>query len=251
VVEEAVTEVEWQSTTDVLAMLRCLAEQHGAKRRKAGRRKLRLFGCGCCRQLFGWMADHRSREAVEVAERLADGRASESEVQEATARAREAAWEALRAAPAPITVQAPRPAGDESRGCDWPPACEEWAAQAAFVVLNPRIGNAAYAAMAASPLPGNRLYPGYQRMHRWQADVLRCLFGNPFRAASAAPGWLTPTVRALASGIYDERAFDQLPILADALQDAGCDNPDVLDHCRGAVPHVRGCWVVDLLLGGG
>jgi hypothetical protein len=188
------------------------------------------------------MADQRSREAVEVAERLADGRAGEDEVQAARA----GAWEALRAAGSVVHLTPPGSA-DEARGCDWPPACEGWAAQAASCVLEPQVGGAAFAAVVV----GNRLYPGYQRMHRWQADVLRCLFGNPFRAALAAPGWLTPTVRALANGIYDERAFDQLPILADALQDAGGDNPDVLDHCRGAVPHVRGCWVVDLLLGRG
>jgi hypothetical protein len=61
--------------------------------------------------------------------------------------------------------------------------------------------------------------------------------------------WLTPTVVSLAEGIYADRAFDRLPILADALQDAGCDNADVLDHCRGPGPHARGCWVIDLVLG--
>ncbi|WP_439626966.1 hypothetical protein [Gemmata sp.] len=64
------------------------------------------------------------------------------------------------------------------------------------------------------------------------------------------PAWLTSDVLALARGIYAERAFDRMPILADALQDAGCDNEDVLTHCRDAsAPHVRGCWVVDLVLG--
>jgi hypothetical protein len=67
--------------------------------------------------------------------------------------------------------------------------------------------------------------------------------------SSLEPAWLTSTVIALAKGIEDERAFDRLPILADALQDAGCDNADILDHCRGPGPHVRGCWVVDLVLG--
>ena len=66
---------------------------------------------------------------------------------------------------------------------------------------------------------------------------------------SVDPSWLTSTVVQLAVGIYDEKAFDRMPILADALQDAGCDNADVLDHCRGPRPHVRGCWVVDLILG--
>src|SRR5262249_20874086 len=74
-------------------------------------------------------------------------------------------------------------------------------------------------------------------------------FGDTQRPISLDPAWLTSTVAALARGIYEERAFDRLPILADALQDAGCDHPDILDHCRGPGPHVRGCWVVDLLLG--
>ena len=63
------------------------------------------------------------------------------------------------------------------------------------------------------------------------------------------PEWRTSTVVQLAQGIYADRAFDRLPILADALQDAGCDNEDVLTHCRGTGPHARGCWVVDLILG--
>ncbi|VTU02814.1 Uncharacterized protein (Fragment) OS=uncultured bacterium PE=4 SV=1 [Gemmataceae bacterium] len=77
------------------------------------------------------------------------------------------------------------------------------------------------------------------------------IFGNPFRVVAIDPQWLTSDVLALARGIYDERAFDRMPILADALQDAGCDSADVLDHCRGPGPHVRGCWVVDLVLGKG
>jgi hypothetical protein len=84
-----------------------------------------------------------------------------------------------------------------------------------------------------------------------QAGLVRCVFGNPFRPATADPSWLTSTVVSLAEGIYADRAFDRLPIPADALQDAGCANDDVLDHCRGPGPHVRGCWVVDLVLGKG
>ena len=53
----------------------------------------------------------------------------------------------------------------------------------------------------------------------------------------------------IAQAIYDKRAFDRMPILADALEDAGCDNADILAHCRGPNEHVRGCWVVDLILG--
>jgi hypothetical protein len=81
------------------------------------------------------------------------------------------------------------------------------------------------------------------------ALVVRELVGNPFRPFSLNPSWLTPTVLALATGIYEERAFDSMPILADALQDAGCDNEEVLNHCRQPEKHGRGCWCVDLLLG--
>jgi hypothetical protein len=85
-------------------------------------------------------------------------------------------------------------------------------------------------------------------MCRW----LRDLFGNPFRPVSVDPRWLRgndAAVVKVAQGIYEECAFDRLPILADALEDAGCDQADLLGHLRGPGPHVRGCWAVDLLLG--
>jgi hypothetical protein len=81
-----------------------------------------------------------------------------------------------------------------------------------------------------------------------QADLVRCVFGNPFRPVAFAPGWRTPTVLALAGAIYEEKAFERLPILGDALIDAGCDDAELLGHCRGPGPHARGCWPVDLLL---
>jgi hypothetical protein len=73
--------------------------------------------------------------------------------------------------------------------------------------------------------------------------------GNPSRPVAADPTWLTPTVIGLADAIYADRAFDLLPILADALEDAGCNHAEVLAHCRGAGPHVRESWVIDLVLG--
>ena len=87
---------------------------------------------------------------------------------------------------------------------------------------------------------------------RVQADALRCIFGNPFRPVEVDPSWLAwneGTVGRVARSIYDERAWDQMPVLGDALEDAGCANEDVLAHCRGPGPHTRGCWVVDLLSG--
>jgi hypothetical protein len=84
---------------------------------------------------------------------------------------------------------------------------------------------------------------------RRQAERLRDIFGNPFHPVMFSPAWRTDTAVALAKQMYEWRHFGAMPILADALQDAGCDNDEVLRHCRGAGPHVRGCWVVDLVLG--
>ena len=83
-----------------------------------------------------------------------------------------------------------------------------------------------------------------------QSQLLRDIFGNPFHPVIFDPNWRTSTAIALARGIYDERAFDRLPILADALQDAGCENEDILNHLRDPnATHVRGCWALDLVLG--
>jgi hypothetical protein len=85
-----------------------------------------------------------------------------------------------------------------------------------------------------------------------QIALLRDVVGNPFRPATLAPAWLAwkdGVVLEQAQEIYDHRTFDRLPILADALEQAGCDNAKILAHCRGPQPQVRGCWVVDLILG--
>lgn len=86
---------------------------------------------------------------------------------------------------------------------------------------------------------------------RWELAraYIFCILGNPFRPVTFAPAWRTSDVVALARGIYDERAFDRMPILADALQDAGCDSDDILNHCRADGVHACGCWVVDAVLG--
>jgi hypothetical protein len=90
--------------------------------------------------------------------------------------------------------------------------------------------------------------PGVEEMPG-QAALIRDIFGNPFRAIAFSPEWRTDTALALARMMYESRDFSAMPILADALQDAGCDNADILDHCRQPGEHVRGCWVVDLVLG--
>jgi hypothetical protein len=79
------------------------------------------------------------------------------------------------------------------------------------------------------------------------SETIRDIFGNPFRPVAFDPVWRTDTALALARQMYESRDFSAMPILADALQDAGCACADILDHCRGPGPHVRGCWVVDLV----
>jgi hypothetical protein len=77
-----------------------------------------------------------------------------------------------------------------------------------------------------------------------QCPLLRDIFGPlPFRPIPFDPAWRTPAARKLARAIYDDRRFNDLPILADALEEAGCDDPDILSHLRGPGPHVRGCWL--------
>jgi hypothetical protein len=89
--------------------------------------------------------------------------------------------------------------------------------------------------------------------HATAASLVRDLFRPvTFAPATVSPAWLAwndGTVVKIAQAIYDERAFERLPVLADALEDAGCDNADIRRHCREPGEHVRGCWVVDLLLG--
>jgi hypothetical protein len=89
----------------------------------------------------------------------------------------------------------------------------------------------------------------YASIFKGNCDILRDIFTNAFRPIAVDPAWRTSNVTALAQSIYDDRAFERLPILADALEDAGCDNAHILNHCRSGGEHVRGCWVVDLILG--
>jgi hypothetical protein len=81
------------------------------------------------------------------------------------------------------------------------------------------------------------------------AANIRDIFGNPFGHTTLNPSWLTSTILALGQQMYDSRDFSPMPILADALQDAGCDSGEMLNHCRGEGVHIRGCWVIDLLTG--
>jgi hypothetical protein len=90
---------------------------------------------------------------------------------------------------------------------------------------------------------------GRDREKQAHADLLREIFGNPISPVAFEPSWHSPAALAIARTAYEERCFEDLPLLADALEEAGCTNPDILSHCRRLGPHVRGCWVLDLILG--
>jgi hypothetical protein len=213
------TEAEWFMGIDPITMLEWLG---GA----ATSRKRRLFGCACCRRVWGLLTDARSCQAVEVAERFADRLVGEEERRTAQRAAESVAREFARAL-----------GPDHGR---------QAAADAAAWVSHKR--GAVHAVWAAAA--ADRARPG-----RYEAAVLRDLFGNPFRpppaVESAWLAWDGGAVRKLAQAIYEGGRFADLPILADALEEAGCDSPDLLRHCRGGGDHVRGCWLSDLLLGKG
>jgi hypothetical protein len=222
------TEQEWLACTDPTPMLKFL-------RRKATKRKLRLFACACCRQVWRMLKDEVSRQAVEISESFADGEVTAKGLAGAARKANEAA-DLLRFE-APLSMRlatwAARDAADAAA------MAAEKGLDAGRVAATAEMVRAAITYTPARP--------------KCQCALLRDLFGNPFHPQPALdPAWLAwhdGTARKLAQAIYLERRFADLPVLADALEEAGCSDADILNHCRQSAEHVRGCWVVDLLLG--
>jgi hypothetical protein len=219
------TEQKWLASQSTGAMVKHLCETCGAARRKNGRRKLRLLACACCRRVWDRLKEERDRDMLLVGEKLADGLVTAEEVEAARQRCldrTEYIWPAIRAAIATTEPQ-PRTAVKE-------------------VMFNVCMAVASH----------GQGYP-----ERWtaestaHADVVREIFGNPFhpvRIDLAWRRWNDGMVVRIARAIYDERAFDRMPILADALEDAGCTDESILSHCRGPGPHYRGCFLLDALL---
>jgi len=212
------TEQEWRDGTDPTAMLALVRDN-------ASKRKLRLFGAACVRRLIAVSGSEESRRAADLSENCADELVSENELM--------AAAEASRCSylyPARLAE------------------CPKHALTIAYSIACQATG----AAPALSDTEMFKHGPTWRAVRQAerakQAGIIRDIFGNPFRPVTVAPAWLTATVVSLATAIYDERDFDRLPILADALEDAGCTNGEILSHCRQPAEHVRGCWAVDLVL---
>jgi hypothetical protein len=214
-----VTEAEWLACEDAPAMLSYLHD-------RLSNRKLRLFVVACCRQLWDSLCVEAVRAAVEVNERFADKQATPQEL----SKVRNAAH-----GPAHAARSDSRAHGQPSEETVW------------------RLFFAVFMAQDTQQLRSvskHRLRDD-TLLARVAPDLLRDVAGNPFRPTTCAAMWRTDTVLTLARQMYESRDFSAMSILADALQDAGCDSAEILDHCRGPGPHVRGCWCVDLVLGKG
>jgi hypothetical protein len=225
-----VTEAEWLACEDPLAMLRFLHDARVA-------RKLRLFACACRRRISGKLFE-KDRAAIEEAERIVEEPGGTDELDR-----REIAAGGCFYSCYVICYWAADPAVDQ---------CSATASRAWNAAIS--------AALDSASVVGEVYFEDSQtygdddeaerREQKTQAELLRDIFGNPFRPVAFAPEWRTDTAVALARRMYESRDFGAMPILADALQDAGCDNEDILAHCRDtSLTHVRGCWVVDLVLG--
>jgi hypothetical protein len=181
---------------------------------KATMRQRRLIACGFCRIHWSQLPDDRLKQFVELIERYADGNTGGNTLVRA--------YELFGMAKKLAVANA----------------------------LEADLFKALRAAQASHEDPPATAFPQWQDSNL-QVALLHDVFGNPFRPPPPVPpavlAWNDASVRRLAEGIYKDRGFDRLPILADALEEAGCANSDILSHCRGPGPHIRGCWVVDLL----
>jgi hypothetical protein len=204
----------WEDPADMLKLLEG----------RASARKLRLFACACCRRIWQMLGD-RSQQAVEMAEHFADGEANPEAL---TAILRRLGRESHHPATCVILEDAFEAATQTAWwsvgwSADLPKTMQDW-----------------QAARAAD--------------RAWHCDLLRDIFGNPFRPAFFNSSQQTPTVTGLAQAAYDNRlppasTLDpvRLAILADALEEVGCE-AEILGHLRGPGLHVRGCFVLDTLL---
>jgi len=224
------TEAEWDACYDPQKMLDFL-------RGRGSDRKLRLFACAACRQAWDELTDPASRRAVQVAEHYADGLVGRAELARAAKEVPQSEWTGKEPDIFNWYLVTPTVAADmtDLRTYAW------LTAEPNLPDLTPERAAALWAEH------GDRLLAS-----DYQADLLREIVSNPFRPVALDPSWLAwndGAIRKMAQSVYDARAFDRLPLLADALEEAGCDNAGVLTHCRQPGEHVRGCWVVDLLLG--
>jgi hypothetical protein len=216
-----VTEAEWLGADDPRPLLRHLRDTG-----QASARKWRLLACAALRAPDVWplLVSNSSRRAVEVSEAFAEGAASGEDLTRARKCAYSATYSWL------VRSREQRGAAAVAHNLCW---------HDAQLLME---GVFAWNARGAESLV--------------PVGMIREVIGNPFRPATLHRAWLTPTVASFALAAYDERSLPsgeldtvRLPVLADALEEAGCIDADVFSHLRSPGPHVRGCWALDLILG--
>jgi hypothetical protein len=218
------TEEEWFACGDPAALL-------DASVNLLTDRQLRLFCCACCRHFIG-DAKGIYNDLIEVAEAFADGKVGVQKLHEATEVARQ-----LRFSPALATAVL------------WTLADVGWFEDrvSAWHDILDFVTNSACLASWENAIISKELL---DKERAYQVSLVHDIVGNPFRPVVIETNWLRShdeLVPKLARSIYEMRSFTDLPLLADALEEVGCDNNDVLAHCRAGGEHVRGCWVLDLL----
>jgi len=227
-----ITEQEWLSAKTLIGLdlWRVAKGQH---------RKWRLFAAACCRRGIVLVADGRLEPVADAAERFADAEINWDEVKRvrkvlATMRReiddqfgpKEALFDVIEALDC-----ATRKKSVEALGADT--KCQYAYNSQTRGLLN----------------EGTAWTKAGRAEEAQQIRLARDIFGNPFRLIAFSPTWRTEHTVGIAAKMYDDRDFAAMPILSDALEEAGCDNADILIHCREPGVHVRGCWVVDLVLG--
>jgi hypothetical protein len=224
---------EWDICSDPTPMLEFL-------RGKASDRKLRLFACACCRRIGHMIINPQALNLLKVAEQFADQTAGDTERHDGRQLAQQLA---------------------QGKGITRAPTIPKWERRAISTVYYALARNAGEAAVNSSQIAhdaliwraGGHLSCDWRRIKNdedaAQAHLLRDIFGNPFQPIAVDAKWRTPNVIALAQTIYEKQAFHLMPELDAALEQAGCTDAEVLAHCRQYGDHVRGCWLIDLLLG--
>ncbi len=243
------TEIDWRRCFEAEKLVALVAG-------RVSERQLRLMACGITRQYWDCLTDERSRAAVETAEAYADGLATWEQLRSVEPGAEQASLamderfsQALRLTRGKLRkhVKDMLPAVAAARMARSVAATYVrgfFSDQDAEVECG---GGAEWDSRAAHLPPQT-----FNQYVRQQAAIVRDVVGNPFRPTSIDPAWLTwneGTIARLARSICEARDFSSMPILADALEDAGCTDRELLDHCRETALHVRGCHVLDLLLG--
>ena len=215
------TEQDWLQVGDPISMLEYVQAS-------ATDRKLRLFSIACYRAWWDKIEDENAKLVVEFAERLAD--------EKLTKRERKLHNELF-----------DDMFGDSEDGQLFVGGLTSDSMHHTYHVVVEAYGSNAASVISKLVLDSFAWGRARPKERRRQCNDIRDIFGNPFRPMTFDPKWQTPTVTAMAQAMYEDRDFTAMPILGDALEEAGCINEDILQHCRGMSGHVRGCWVVDLL----